>query len=89
MRAGSPIVLQIYRAKNLNLYNKHQVAFKHFHNRPVLGHGHVPDNLLDGKRIRGLTIVDHIGREFMTIHVDQGIFGNHIVGVINAITFIN
>lgn len=88
-------VLRIYREEGLNLRSKRprrRVAAAHRMERPDItttdqcwSMDFVADNLFDGKRIRALTIVDNFSRECMAIHVDHGIRGEHVVGVINTI----
>jgi putative transposase len=88
-------VLRIYREEGLNLRSKRprrRVAAAHRMERPEISSttqcwsmDFVADNLFDGKRIRALTIVDNFSRECMAIHVDHGIRGEHVVGVIDAI----
>lgn len=45
----------------------------------------VADGLFNGRRIRALTVVYNFTRECLAIHVDQGIKGEHVVGVTEAI----
>jgi putative transposase len=45
----------------------------------------VADNLFNGRRIRALTVVDNFSRECLAIHVDQGIRGEHVAGVMDTI----
>jgi putative transposase len=88
-------VLRIYREEGLNLRRnrpKRRVAAAHRLDRPQLNTvdqcwsmDFVADNLLDGKRIRALTIVDNFSRECLAIHVDYSIKGDHVVGVIDAV----
>lgn len=47
------------------------------------------NNLFDGKQIRALTIVYNFSRECMAIHIDHGIRGDHVAGVINTIGLLN
>lgn len=45
----------------------------------------VSDQLFNSKRFRALTIVDTYTRECLAIHVDQGIKGEQVVAVLNAL----
>lgn len=47
----------------------------------------VSDTLFDGRRFRALTIVDNISRECLGIKADQGITGEHVVGLLERICF--
>lgn len=38
----------------------------------------VSDALLDGRRFRSLTVVDHFTHEFLDIVVDQSMRGEHV-----------
>lgn len=88
-------VLRIYREEGLNLRSKRpkrRVAAAHRMERPDVtaidqcwSMDFVADNLFNGKRIRALTVVDNFSRECLAIHVDQGVKGEHVVGVMNAI----
>lgn len=47
----------------------------------------VSDTLFDGRRFRALTIVDNFSRECLGIKADQGITGEHVVGLLERICF--
>ncbi|MBB6521318.1 transposase InsO family protein [Pseudoteredinibacter isoporae] len=94
-RVNHKKVLRIYREEGLNIRSKRpqrRVAAAHRMERPNItttdqcwSMDSVADNLFDGKRIRALTIVDNFSCECMAIHVDHGISGEHVVGVIDTI----
>lgn len=43
--------------------------------------------LFNGKRFRAVTVVDAYTREFLAIHVDQGIKGAQVVDVMDRLLF--
>lgn len=47
--------------------------------------GFVSDSLLDGQRLRALTIVDNLTRESFAIAVEQGIIGEQVAAVLERI----
>jgi putative transposase len=46
----------------------------------------VSDALFDGRRLRTLTVLDNYTRECLSIHVDAGIRGEHVVEVMECIS---
>ena len=45
----------------------------------------VSDALFDGRCLRALTLLDVFTREAFAIEVDQGITGEHVAGVLDAV----
>ncbi len=76
-------VLRIYREEGLNLRRKRprrRVAAAHRMDRPELSHidqcwsmDFAADQLFNGRRIRALTVVDDLSREYVAIAVDRAI----------------
>ncbi len=67
------------------------VSAAHRRTRPVMARvdqcwstDFVADNLLNGRRIQALTVVDNFSRECLAIHVSQGLKGEDVVAADNT-----
>lgn len=90
-------VYRLYREEGLNLRAKR--SRKRVSAAPRIGRSEitemnqcwsmdfVSDTLFDGRRFRALTIVDNFSRECLGIKADQGITGEHVVGLLERICF--
>lgn len=88
-------VRRLYREEGLNLRIKrprrHVSAAHRVERVPVTRTNEVwsmdfvSDALFDGRRLRALTLLDVFTREALAIEVDQGITGEQVAGVLDAV----
>jgi len=95
-RVNRKRVYRLYRLEGLSLLQRrprrHRSAMQR--NRPLgpqvrnecWSMDFVSDQLYDGRKLRALTLIDAYTRECLAIWVDQGIRGEHVVTVVDAVT---
>lgn len=88
-------IYRIYKEEGLNLRSKRPLrkrAAAHRQDRPACTSMHqcwsmdfVADQLFDGRKFRALTVVDNYSRKCLAIEADQGLRGEQVVGVMEAL----
>jgi putative transposase len=88
-------VYRLYKAEGLNLRSKRprrNRAGAHRLDRIYPGQPHkqwsmdfVADQLFDGRKFRALTLVDNYSRNCLSIHADQSIKGEDVVGIMKQV----
>jgi len=94
-RVNRKRVYRLYREEGLSLLQprprRHRTARQRSRPPVVQGMnecwamGFVSDQLYDGRKLRALTLVDAYTRECLSIWVDQGIRGEHVVEVLDHV----
>jgi putative transposase len=94
-RVNHKRVHRLYKLEGLNLRNKrprrNRAAAQRLERDEASGMHEcwsmdfVADQLFDGRKFRCLTIVDNYSRKCLAIHVDQGIKGDQVVEVMEAL----